>query len=502
MSRLKRYIVLDLGGSARCVVGSFDGDTLTLEVVSRFENSYVRVLDQVHWNALGLFDDVKQGLERVKRRFGPSNLASIGVDTMGVSFALLDRRGELVSNLHYSRIPQESTILEEAFRRMPPEEIYRQTGLQLTKLNSLYYLLVMQLARSPLLGIAHTFLMYPDLINYWLTGRIASEYTIASTSHLLNACTKTWAGPLLEAMRLPSHIFPEIVVPGQVFEMLHPSITREFDLPSMPVVATASHDTAAAVAAIPVTHRYYAYLSSGTWGLLGAEVPQPVLTDQARQNNFANEGGANNNIRFVNNNVNLWLLQECRRGWANQGQAYSWDDLVTLAEQSKPFMAFIDPNAPEFLVPADMPQAIQQFCRRSGQAVPQTPGQIIRVILESLAFRYRATIDKLSEILGREPEVLHILGGGGRNRLLNQFAANAANLPAIAGPFEATSAGNILGQMVALGDLSDLAEGRELIRQSFPTESYTPQDTGPWNENYRRYLAKIEGALASQLSGP
>ena len=487
MNRHKKYIVLDLGGSGRCIVGNFDGETLGLKVVSRFENSYVRVLEQVYWNALGLFGGIKQSLRQVGHADGSSELASIGVDTMGVSFALLDRRGELVSNLHYSRIPQEQAILAEAFRRLPPAEIYHHTGLQLTKLNSLYYLVAMQQAASPLLDVAHTFLMYPDLINYWLTGRIASEYTIASTSHLLDARARNWATPLIKAMGLPGHIFPEIVAPGQVLASLHPAVRRETGLPALPVVATACHDTAAAVAAIPATQPNFAYLSSGTWGLLGAEVPQPILTDQARDYNFANEGGVNG-IRFIKNNVNLWLLQECRRVWAGQGQNYGWAELVSLAEQSEPFLACVDPNAPDFLVPVDMPQAIRQFCRQTGQAVPQTPGQIVRVILESLAFKYRESVDKLAEIRGQKPEVLHILGGGGRNRLLSQFAANATGLPVITGPFEATAAGNIMMQMIALGDLANVAEGRALIRRSFPTETYSSQNTARWQEKYQQYL--------------
>jgi len=285
---------------------------------------------------------------------------------------------------------------------------------------------------------------------------------------------------------LPGHIFPKVILPGQVFETLHPAVRRETGLPSIPVVATASHDTAAAVAAIPAVHQNYAYLSSGTWGLLGAEVPQPILTDPAREHNFANEGGVNG-IRFIKNNVNLWLLQECRRVWAGQGQNYGWDELVTLADQSEPFIAFVDPNATDFLVPVDMPQAIRQFCRQTGQTVPQTPGQIVRVILESLAFKYRESIEKLAEIQGQKPETLHILGGGGRNRLLNQFAANAAGIPVIAGPYEAASVGNILLQMIALGDLESQKEGRELVRRSFPTDVYLPADIAVWNEQYARY---------------
>ena len=296
-------------------------------------------------------------------------------------------------------------------------------------------------------------------------------------------------------MQLPTHIFPEIIEPGQVLAELHSSVTAETGLPAISVVATASHDTAAAVAAVPATQPNYAYLSSGTWGMVGVELEAPILTAKAQQYQFANEGGVGQTIRFINNNLNLWLLQECRRTWANQGQAHSWDDLAILAEQSEPFVACVDPNAADFFLPASMPQAIQQFCRRTGQAVPQTPGQIIRVVLESLAFRYRTAVDKLSEILERKPEVLHLIGGGGRNRLLNQFAANATGLPVIVGPFEATSAGNILVQMIALGDLFNLAEGRELVRRSFPTETYAPQNTEEWNEKYQWYLAKSPSAM-------
>jgi sugar (pentulose or hexulose) kinase len=482
MGQPKRYIALDLGGSARCVVGAFDGETLSLDVIGRFQNPYVRTLDQVYWNVLGLFDHVKHSLRRVVSQCGASNLASLGVDTMGVAFALLDANGELLNNPHYSRLPQQQAVLDEAFKRVSPDKIYQQTGLQPTRLNSLYGLLAMQLTNTPLLDTAVTFLMLPDLINYWLTGRKASEYTIASTSHLIDARNRDWAFPLIAAMQLPAQIFPEIVEPGQVLARLHTTVTAETGLPAIPVVATASHDTAAAVTAVPSTQSNIAYLSSGTWGMVGAELKEPILTAKAQAYNFANEGGTGRTIRFINNNLNLWLIQECQRTWASQGQAYSWDDLVTLGEQSEQFFARIDPNAPDFFLPANMPQAVQQFCRRTGQVVPQTPGQIIRVILESLAFKYREAIDKLSEILGHKSELLHLVGGGGRNRLLNQFAADATGLPVVVGPFEATSLGNILMQMVAVGDLSTLEEGRALVAASYPTETYLPTDSGKWVE--------------------
>lgn len=334
------------------------------------------------------------------------------------------------------------------------------------RLDSLYHLLVMARRRSPLLAGAQTFLMLPDLINYWLTGRMACEYTIASTSHLLDAQAKTWSVPLIEAMGIPAHIFPEIIKPGQVLEKLHPTVANEMGLHQIPVVATASHDTAAAIASIPAEVENYACLSSGTWGLLGTVIPRPILSDKVAAYNFANEGGVSGTIRLLQNSINLWLVQECQRIWAGAGKHYSWDTLVKMAKQAKPFMAFINSDAPAFKLPEHMPATLQAACRQTGQRVPQTNGEIIRVILESLAFKYRFALDKLADILGRQPQVLHIVGGGGRNKLLCQFAANDLNLPVVAGPYEATSVGNILMQMIAMGDLASLDEGRELVKAS------------------------------------
>ena len=487
MRSRKKYIALDLGGSARCVVGAFDGQILSVETISHFTNPYVRVLDQVYWNVLELFDKVKDSLQQVNALYGKSNLTSLGVDTMGVAFALLDGSGELLGNPQYSRLPQRKKILTEAYRRSMPDEIYQQTGLQPSRLNSLYGLLAMKLADSPMLNVANTFLMLPDLINYWLTGRIASEYTIASTSHLLGARTKSWAYPLIADMQLPAHIFPEIIDPGQVFALLHSTVAAETGLPTIPVVATAAHDTAAAVASVPATQPNFAYLSSGTWGMVGAELGSPILTTEAQQLNFANEGGVEQTIRFINNNLNLWLIQECQRIWGKQGKTYGWNELVAMAELSMPFMALIDPNAADFFLPANMPRAIQRFCQRTRQDIPQTPGQIVRTILESLAIRYRQAIDNLSAILDCQPQVIHLIGGGGRNRLLNQFAANATGLPVIVGPFEATSIGNILVQMIAVGDLASLKEGRALVNTSFLTETYLPADSDIWEEQFNQW---------------
>lgn len=485
--KVKRYIALDLGGSARCVVGSFDGEALTLETLARFPNPYVRTLAWVSWDALALFAAVKESLRQVAARYAGAELAGVGVDAMGGAFALLDRNGELLGNPRYSRLAQRADTLAAAFRRVSPERIFEQTGLQPGKLKALYGLLEMRLAGSPQLDAAHTLLMLPDLMNYWLSGRIATEYTIASTSHLLNASTRDWARPLLDAMDLPTRILPEIAPPGQILARLHPTVIADTRLPTIPVISTASHDTAAAVAAVPAGAERWAFLSSGTWGMVGAELDAPILTAQARELGFANEGGVGGSIRFIHNNLNLWLLQGCREAWRRQGhQDDGWDELTRLAEGSEPFMAAVDPNHPAFALPEDMPGAIRDFCRDTGQAIPEGRGQIARVILESLAFAYRAAVDRLAAIQGRRPDALRLIGGGGRNRLLNQFAANATALPVIVGPIEATAAGNILMQMIALGDLRSVAEGRALVRRSFPTETYAPQDAAVWDEQFRR----------------
>lgn len=488
LNTTKKYIALDIGGSGgRCVVGGFDGKKLVLNEVYRFGNRHVRVLDQVYWDALNLFSGAKDSLRKARQIYG-ANLNSLGVDTMGVAFALLDRQGHLLSNPLYHRLPQAENILDEAFRRMPREEIFEITGLQLMRLDSLYFLLKMRLANSSALASAETFLMLPDLLNYWLTGRRVCEYTIASTSHLLDVHIKKWSQRLINTMGLPEHIFPEIVEPGHIIEDLHPSLKAEMGFKQFAVVATASHDTAAAIASIPADDDNFALLSSGTWGLLGTVLSHPIVTPKVADNNFANEGGIVGTTRLLHNSINLWLAQECQRIWNKAGEKASWAHLVALAKQAKPFRAFIDPDTPAFKLPADMPAAIQAMCKQTGQRIPQTKGEIMRVIFESLAFSYRVAFEKLADILGKRPKVLYIIGGGSHNELLCQFAANALNTQVVAMPYEATSAGNILIQMIASGDLATINEGHQLVRNSFSSKMYAPVDPLIWETGFSDYL--------------
>jgi len=488
VKKKKKYIAFDIGASnGRCVLGQFDGNELKLDEVSRFDNAHIRVRDHLHWDVLSLYDKVKKGLCEAARMYG-KDIASLGVDTWGVDYGLLDSQGNLIGNPYMYRDPQTEGMLEEAFAMMSREEIFQITGIQFIRFNSLFQLLAMVKSGSPLLEVADTYLMMPDLLNYWLTGRKVVEYTNASTSQILDARSKIWSLPLIRAMGIPEHIFPEIIEAGQILAQLKGTLAGEIGLPKIPVVATATHDTAAAVVSVPAETDNFAYLSSGTWTLLGTEIPGPIFSPKVEAYNFGNEGGVCNTIRLLRNIANMWLPQECRRIWRLEGNDYSWEVLMHLASAAESFVACVDPDAPEFMLPSNMPEKIQESCKKTGQKTPQNHGEIMRVCLESLAFKYRLTIEQLTDIVGEKPEALHIIGGGARNSLLCQMAANASGMQVVAGPYEATTIGNLVMQMIAVGDLGSLSEGRALIRRSFPTVVYTPQETELWEEKYQLFL--------------
>jgi len=487
------FLAVDIGAeSGRCMLGSFDGECIGLREIHRFNNSPIRLLDRLHWDVLRLFTEVKNGLAKSVQECG-SGLTGFGLDTWGVDFALLDEQGELLGNPYHYRDNQTKGMLEEAFRRMPREEIYQQTGIQFMRLNSLYQLLALEARKSPLLFTAKTFLMVPDLFNYWFTGQKVCEYTDASTSQCLDAVTRDWAWSLLDRMNIPTHIFPQIIQPGSVLGELLPSIAEEIGAKGLPVIATATHDNASALASI--SRESEGYLSSGTWSVVGTELIEPIINDITLRFNFTNEGGVCGTISLFKNIMGLWLIQECRRTWSLEGDNLSYNEISQLAAGAPAFAAVIDPDSTEFLTPGDMPARIRDYCRRTGQKVPDTPGAIARTIFESLALKYRWVFERLEQILERHLDTLQIIGGGSQNRLQNQFVANAINRPVIAGPFEATTIGNLLMQMLALGFVSSLEEGRQLVKCSFQTETYLPQETGSWDEAYPRLINQIGSVM-------
>jgi rhamnulokinase len=492
MSSRRVFLALDLGAeSGRVVAGGFDGSKLVLDEIHRFPNTPVRILGTLYWDALALFNEIKRGLSIAAKKEGNS-LTSLGVDTWGVDYGLIDAQGQLLSNPCHYRDARTDGMMDEAFRRMPRREIYEHTGIQFMFFNTVYQLLSEVVHRTPALAASRQMLFMPDLINFWLTGRKVNERTIASTSQMYDPHLRDWSQPLLTKLGIPQGIMGEIVSPGAMLGPLLPEVAEETGAGPLAVIAPGCHDTASAVAAVPARGGRSAYLSSGTWSLMGVESQAPIITDSSFEYGFTNEIGVCDTVRVLKNISGLWLVQECRRTWAGQGEELGYDQLTGMAGNAPPFSTVIDPDHPGFARTGDMPARIAEFCSRTGQKPPSGKGSIIRTVLEGLAFRYRSVLAKLEELSGGRLEPLHIVGGGTKNSLLNQFAANALNRPVIAGPVEATSAGNILMQMIGTGDLASLDEGRELIRRSFETERYEPVDPAAWDQAYRRFLA-VEG---------
>ncbi len=481
---IKNFAAIDLGAeSGRIVVGQFDGQRLSLHEAHRFRNGPISVAGHMHWDVLHIFEEILNGLAHAAKHDGA--LTSMGVDTWGVDFGLLDRTGALIGNPYHYRDHRTDDVMDKVFARVPREAIFAATGIQFMQLNTLYQLYAM--LGSPALDSAATLLMIPDLIDYWLTGEKASEYTIATTTQFYDTAHGAWAIELLEKLGLPARIMPRVIQPATVIGPLLPSAAESIGMNGIPVIAPACHDTGSAVAAIPARTNDYAYISSGTWSLMGVVSPGPIITDVTRDFNFTNEGGVGGTIRLLKNVTGLWLIQECRRAWARAGDELSYADITVMAARAAPFQALIDPDHSSFLNPDDMPRAIQSFCAAAGQSVPSDRGSLARVALESLACKYRLTLDRLEQITGRRLEVIHIVGGGSQNQLLCQFTADACARPVLAGPVEATALGNVMAQMIAGGACATWAEAHEIIRDAFPLTTYEPRDTAAWNEAYARF---------------
>lgn len=474
MRTTSTVVAVDLGAeSGRIVSASLDSQQLTLEMCHRFPNKPVRVRGTLHWDILGLWRELQEGIGSCLGR----RPASIGVDAWGVDFALLDARGKLLANPVHYRDARTDGMPEAAWAKVTRQEIFAATGIQFMPINTLYQLLSMVEAHDPQLVQAQTFLTIPDLFNYWLTGAKVCEFSNATTTQCYDPRQGGWAQDLLDRLGIPAALFPQIVQPG----------THLGQYEGVPVIAPACHDTGSAVVAVPTTTRNYAYLSSGTWSLLGLEVPDAIISDQALAANLTNEGGVAGTFRLLKNIMGLWIIQQCRATWAAAGNAYDYPTLDGLAQQAKPFAAFVDPDDLAFLPPGDMPARIAAFCQRTGQMAPMGPGAITRCVLESLALKYRYCLDRLIEVAGQPVDVIHVIGGGSQNELLCQMTADATQRPVIAGPVEATALGNVLVQWMALGEIGSLSDARALLRSSFELGCYEPEPFGGWEEAYARF---------------
>ncbi len=489
---MSKLLAFDLGAeSGRAIIGRFDGERLTLEELHRFANGPVQLFDRLYWNPLALFTEMKEGLSLFAREHG-KDLDAVGIDTWGVDFALLGPDDALLDNPRNYRDPRTDGMLEEAFSHLSREEIFAYTGVQFMKLNTLYQLL--SLRDSKLLESTQTMLMMADLFNFYFTGTKVCEFSNATTTQFYDPRQSAWSTKLLESLDLPTHFLPEIVQPGTRVGTLLPSIATATGLGAVPVIAPATHDTGSAVAAVPATTRDYAYISSGTWSLMGVELDAPLINDQALRYNFTNEGGVGPTYRFLKNIMGLWLVQECRRTWEHEGQVRSYDTLTAMAREAEPFTALLDPDEECFLAPGGMPARIRTYCQETDQTIPVDEGQIIRIVLESLALKYRYVLESLETILGRRLESIHIVGGGIQNRLLCQFTASATGRPVIAGPLEATAIGNLMLQLIGLGQLTSLAEAREVVRRSFESEIYEPESETDWDAAYNRFRQFLPSA--------
>lgn len=486
MPAARNYLAVDLGAeSGRAIVGALDDGRLSLAETHRFDNGPVYLPDGMHWDVLRLWSEIQAGIAASTAKFD-GRIDAIGLDTWGVDFALLDRGGALLSNPHHYRDSRTDGLLERAFEKATREQIFERTGIQFMQINSLYQLLALALDRSPLLDVAQTLVMIPDLFNYWLSGEIACELTDATTTQCFDPRAGDWAFPVIEAMGIPRHLFRPVTAPGAVLGRLRPDVAEAAGTLGLTVVVPACHDTGSAVVAVPAEAADFAWISSGTWSIMGTEAGQPVITPDTLRHNFTNEGGVFGSWRLSKNVMGLWLVQECRRAWAHQGEDLSYDDLTHQAAQARPFVAVLDPDHPDFLHPGDMPARIRGYCKSTGQPVPESKGEVVRVALESIALKYRWVLAKLEEVTGRRLEPLHIVGGGTKNRLLNQLAADATGRTCVVGPVEATAIGNILMQAIALGHLGSLADARAVVRRSFAPEVVQPASREGWDDAYDR----------------
>lgn len=485
----KRVLAFDFGASSgRAIIGCFDGDKITLEEVHRFSNDPVSVGGTVYWDVLRLFYEIKQGIIKAKIAGG---FDSIGIDTWGVDFGLIDSEGKLMENPVHYRDARTAGLVDEAFKTMPKEKLYGITGIQFMELNTLFQLISLKKYRPWMLERADKMLFMPDLFGYMLTGKMCAEYSIASTSQLIDLDKRTWSKEILDAFGIKESVFAPLVQPGTVLGELSKEICEECGVDPVPVISVCGHDTQSAITSVPCEDGDFAFLSSGTWSLFGTELDKPIVNETSMNINITNEGGFDGSTGFLKNIIGLWLIQESRRQWKREGKEYSYADLEKLALAAEPFKCFIDPDAPEFVPHGNIPERVREFCRKTGQYVPKTVGEIMRCIYESLAMKYRLTFEKLRECTERDYPVIHVIGGGTKDGLLCQMTANSCDRTVKAGPIEATVMGNVAVQLMSNGSVENIGQARKIVAESSELKTFEPKDTDKWAGAYEDFLKVV-----------
>ena len=486
MVNTKNLLAVDIGaGSGRGILGRYNGKKISIEELYRYPNGPVRINKHLYWDVLRLFCEIKKSLQIASAY----DISSVGIDTWGLDFGLLTPGGELLGNPYHYRDSQTDNMMIKAFGIMPKEEIFKRTGIQFMKINTIYQLLAIKERAAGVMLQAANMLLMPDLFNYYLTGVKAVEYTNATTTQLINLETKTWDKSIIKIMDFPEKIFSEIIKPATVLGNISNTVSEEIGIKKLKVLATASHDTASAVAAIPSKSEKFIYISCGTWSLIGTEIDNPIISKKAHDYNFTNEGGVDGKVRLLKNVDGLWLLQQCKKQWEFEDNlSISYDKLHAESDALPGHKYFIDPEAGIFLSAIDMPMTIRKYCRETGQQVPETRGEITKCILESLALKYRRVIEMLEEILEYSVEEIYMVGGGIKSRGLCQYTANALGRVVKAGPVEATAIGNLMVQLKGLGEVETFKDIREIVMNSFEIEEYLPRDRDKWDAAYKRFI--------------
>lgn len=484
-----KVLAVDLGSSGgRVMLGVYDEKKITLKEIHRFSNDPVILNGTMYWDVLRLFFEIKQGIIKGKAYGGAD---SIGVDTWGVDFGLLDGKGNLLETPVHYRDGRTAGMLDKGFALIPRERFYQLTGIQFMEINTAFQLLALKEQRPELLNRAECLLLLPDLFNYFLSGVKRSERSIVSTTQMSNPLENGWSDEVVKALGIPGEILTEVVPAGTVLGSLREDIKKELCVDDMKIIAVAGHDTQCALAAVPAQEEDFIFVSSGTWSLFGTELAEPIVTKQSEGLNITNEVGMEGKTSFLKNIIGLWLIQESRRQWVREGRDYSFSKLEKMAEEAEPFQCFIDPDAPEFVPAGNIPDRIREYCKKTGQKMPQTEGEIVRCINESLALKYRYALEEISECTGKKYKAIHMVGGGAQSKLLCRFTACANGIPVIAGPVEATIYGNIAIQLMARGIISDLKEGRRIIAASETPVFYEPEMAKDWDRVYECYKKDI-----------